>query len=161
MCYLFCFGFFPQQSGKVIQSTDQLAYIAHFIIIPAHSSYQLGITHILYPCLGSIKIRAEAATDDIAAHDLVFCIAKAFVTGGFHGSVHFFDSYFLLRMQVTSVSEPVIVGTRCAEPSSLPFRLGSTRPIALAAPVLLGTMFSAAARARRRSPLAWGASCVF
>ena len=37
--------------------------------------------------------------------------------------------------------------------SFLPFSSGMTRPIALAAPVVLGTMFCAPARARRRSPL--------
>ena len=40
----------------------------------------------------------------------------------------------------------------------MPLSSGMTRPIALAAPVLLGTMFTAAARARRRSPLRWGPS---
>src|SRR5271165_2126125 len=33
--------------------------------------------------------------------------------------------------------------------------------MALAAPVLFGTMLAAAARARRRSPFGWGASWVF
>ena len=33
------------------------------------------------------------------------------------------------------VVEPVQVGTRCAEPISLPFSSGMTRPMALAAPV--------------------------
>ena len=55
-------------------------------------------------------------------------------------------------MVVNSVNEPVIVGTRCAEPSNLPFKEGNTKPIAFAAPVLLGTMFAEAARARRKSP---------
>ena len=36
------------------------------------------------------------------------------------------------------------MGTRCAEPISLPFSSGMTRPIAFAAPVELGTMFTAA-----------------
>ena len=39
------------------------------------------------------------------------------------------------------VVEPVGVGTRWAAPISLPFSSGITRPIALAAPVELGTMF--------------------
>ena len=46
-----------------------------------------------------------------------------------------------------------MVGTRCADPSNLPFKEGNTKPIAFAAPVLLGTMFAEAARARRKSPL--------
>ncbi len=38
-----------------------------------------------------------------------------------------------------------------AKPLSLPFSSGSTRPTALAAPVLVGTRLMAAERARRRS----------
>ena len=44
-------------------------------------------------------------------------------------------------------------------PSSRPCMAGSTRPVARAAPVEAGTMFWAAARARRRSP--WGRSSRF
>ena len=43
------------------------------------------------------------------------------------------------------------VGTRNATPSSLPASSGSTRPTALAAPVDVGIMLAAAARARYRS----------
>ena len=49
------------------------------------------------------------------------------------------------------VKEPVGVGTRAATPSILPCIEGITRPIALAAPVLVGIMLKAAARARRKS----------
>jgi len=52
---------------------------------------------------------------------------------------------------VRSVIEPVGVGTRSDVPSSLPLSSGSTRPMAFAAPVLLGMIDSAAARMRRRS----------
>src|SRR5919112_202374 len=62
-------------------------------------------------------------------------------------------------LTVRSVAEPVGTGTRIAYPSSLPLSSGSTRPIALAAPVDVGTMLSAAARARRRSLC--GPSCRF
>ena len=51
------------------------------------------------------------------------------------------------------VVDPVGVGTRCAEPINLPFNSGITRPIAFAAPVELGTILTAAARERRKSPL--------
>ena len=44
-----------------------------------------------------------------------------------------------------------MTGTRIAIPSSLPLSSGSTREVALAAPVVVGMMFCAAARARRRS----------
>ena len=52
-----------------------------------------------------------------------------------------------LTTAVKIVVEPVGTGTRCAEPMSLPFNSGITRPIAFAAPVELGTMLTAAARA--------------
>ena len=50
-----------------------------------------------------------------------------------------------------STTEPVITGARTAIPFSLPSSSGITTPIALAAPVEVGTRFAAAARARRRS----------
>src|SRR5881628_3415671 len=50
-----------------------------------------------------------------------------------------------------STSETLIVGTRIEKPSSLPFRCGSTRPTAAAAPVFVGIMLWVAERARRRS----------
>ena len=53
--------------------------------------------------------------------------------------------------QTRSTTEPVITGARTAMPFSLPSSSGTTRPIALAAPVEVGTRFTAAARARRRS----------
>ncbi len=47
------------------------------------------------------------------------------------------------------------VGTRIDEPSSLPFSSGMTRPTALAAPVEVGIIERAAARARYRSLCIW------
>jgi len=58
-----------------------------------------------------------------------------------------------------STTEPVITGARTAIPFSLPSSSGTTRPIAFAAPVDVGTRFAAAARARRRSLC--GPSCRF
>src|SRR5215210_850249 len=58
-----------------------------------------------------------------------------------------------------STTEPVITGARTAIPFSLPSSSGTTSPIALAAPVEVGTRFAAAARARRRSLC--GPSCRF
>ena len=52
---------------------------------------------------------------------------------------------------VRSVAEPVGTGTRIAKPSSLPFSSGMTSAMARAAPVVVGMMLVAAARARRRS----------
>ena len=53
--------------------------------------------------------------------------------------------------KVRSTTETLGVGTRMAKPSSLPSISGMTSLRALAAPVELGIMESAAARARRRS----------
>ena len=50
-----------------------------------------------------------------------------------------------------STTETFGVGTRIANPSHLPFKSGMTKPMAAAAPVLVGIMFKAAARARRKS----------
>ena len=63
-----------------------------------------------------------------------------------------------LTTAVKIVVEPVGTGTRCAEPISLPFSSGITRPIALAAPVELGTMLAAPARALLKSPFLCGPS---
>ena len=52
---------------------------------------------------------------------------------------------------VRSTIEPSGVGTRVAKPSSLPLSSGSTSDTARAAPVVVGIMDMAAARARRRS----------
>ncbi|PAV69294.1 hypothetical protein WR25_17278 [Diploscapter pachys] len=54
-------------------------------------------------------------------------------------------------VKVRSIRLTSGTGTRIAEPSSLPFSSGSTSPTARAAPVVVGIMLIAAARARRRS----------
>jgi len=53
--------------------------------------------------------------------------------------------------QVRSTIDPSGTGTRIAIPSSRPARFGRTLPTARAAPVVVGMMFSAAARPRRGS----------
>ena len=65
----------------------------------------------------------------------------------------------VLRLAVKSTTEPVGTGTRSEVPSSLPFMLSSTRLVARAAPVLVGTMLIAAPRARRRSLCGPSTSC--
>ena len=54
-------------------------------------------------------------------------------------------------VKVRSTRLTLGVGTRIAEPSSLPFNSGSTSPTARAAPVVVGIIDMAAARARRLS----------
>ncbi len=53
-----------------------------------------------------------------------------------------------------SVIEPSGTGTRRARPSRRPFSSGSDNDAAFAAPVEVGMMLMAAARARRRSSFA-------
>src|SRR5581483_11575520 len=65
----------------------------------------------------------------------------------------------LFRIAARSTSETFGVGTRTEMPSSLPFNSGSTSPTATAAPVVVGIIESAAARARRRSLCGRSSSC--
>ncbi len=60
------------------------------------------------------------------------------------------SSLVVLRFatNLKSITDTLGVGTRIETPSSLPLSSGSTRPTALAAPVEVGIMDSAAARAR-------------
>ncbi len=53
-----------------------------------------------------------------------------------------------LATTLRSITETFGVGTRIDTPSSLPFSSGSTRPMALAAPVEVGIIDIAAARPR-------------
>ena len=55
------------------------------------------------------------------------------------------------RSATRSTTDTVAVGTRKATPSIFPVSSGITFPTAPAAPVEVGMMLSAAARARRRS----------
>ena len=66
---------------------------------------------------------------------------------------------FFSRIAARSTTETFGVGTRIAIPSSLPFSAGSTSPTADAAPVVVGMIESAAARARRRSLCGRSSSC--
>src|SRR5215475_13687893 len=66
----------------------------------------------------------------------------------------------LANLHVKSTTETFTVGTRNAIPVNLPLRSGMTLPTALAAPVLEGMIFVAAARPPRQS-LFEGPSTVF
>ena len=62
-----------------MQTAYQLAYIAHFVIIPAHCFYQLLITRSNDLGLCRVKQGTEMHAYDIAAHYFVFVVAKAFI----------------------------------------------------------------------------------
>ena len=57
----------------------------------------------------------------------------------------------LRTLHVISVSEPSGTGTRNPQPPIFSFKCGNTRVNALAAPVVVGMMESAAARLLRKS----------
>ena len=57
---------------------------------------------------------------------------------------------------VMSESDPVMMGTRMAMPSNKPFRSGIASVVALAAPVVVGTILKLEARARRISGCSGG-----
>ena len=59
---------------------------------------------------------------------------------------------FPLTTATNIVVDPVGTGTLCAEPINFPFNSGITKPIAFAAPVEFGTIFTAAALALLKSP---------
>ena len=68
------------------------------------------------------------------------------------------DHYYGQSFDVSAldvVGDIRLTGTRSEKPVSLPLRAGNTRPTAFAAPVVLGMMLIAAARARRRRPGAY------
>ena len=72
--------------------------------------------------------------------------------GGFaEGLVDFIGGDLLGGLDDEIDDETFGVGTRSAMPLSLPLSCGKTSATALAAPVEVGTMFKAAARARRKS----------
>src|SRR5260221_6714698 len=80
-----------------MQAADQLAYIAHFIVIPADSLNQLLVTVGDDPSLSSVVQRTVTGADDVSANDLIFGVAEAFVGGGLHSCVDFFDGDLLAQ----------------------------------------------------------------
>ena len=58
---------------------------------------------------------------------------------------------FFFTNATKSVTEPLATGTRIAMPSSFPLSSGITSPMALAAPVVVGIIFMAAALALLKS----------
>ena len=67
------------QPCKMMHCTHQLAYIAHFVIIPANGFHHLFVTHGHNFGLGCIKQRSETDADHICTHNLIFIISEAFV----------------------------------------------------------------------------------
>jgi len=79
------------QSCEVIDSTHQLRYITHFVIVPANSFNQLLVANCQHFSLSSIKQRTECSSNNICAYNFIFCVTEAFVAGCFHSCIDLFD----------------------------------------------------------------------
>src|SRR6185312_17301111 len=88
---------FRDQFGEVVKAADELADVAHFIVVPGNGLDELLVAVGDNAGLGGVVERAIEYADDVAADDLVFCIAEAFVGSGLHGGVHFFGSNFFIE----------------------------------------------------------------
>src|SRR3989344_3269995 len=77
---------------------------------------------------------------------------KAAVRAAFLKAAFIFSGVvFFFTIKVKSQRDPQGVGTRMARPSKRPLRPFMTLAVAEAAPVVVGTIFTPAARARRKS----------
>ena len=85
------------QLGEKVHCANQLAHIAHFIVVPTYRFHQLGIAYGYHFGLGGIEQRSEMDANDVAAYQFFFGVAEAFVGGGFHCGVHFVNSYFFAQ----------------------------------------------------------------
>ena len=56
---------FGDQLCEIVHGTNELAYIAHFVVVPAYYTNQLGIAYVLY--FGLCGVKQGSVTD---AHDI-------------------------------------------------------------------------------------------
>lgn len=118
---------------EVFQSTDELAGVGHFVVVPGNGFHQLFAAHGHHAGLGCVKERAVFDADNVGRNDLIFVVAVRFAGGGFHRGVDFF--FGCRAFEDGNQFGQRAGGNRDAlgEPSSLPFNSGITRPMALAA----------------------------
>src|ERR1700722_11316908 len=91
-CWVNWLILFRDQFGEEVEAADQLADIAHFVVVPADGLDELVVAVCDDTGLSGVIEGAEPDADDVGADDLVFGIAEAFVGGGFHGGVDLFDA---------------------------------------------------------------------
>ncbi len=87
---------FADQSGEIVYGAHQLAYITHFIVVPANGFDQLLVAHGHHFGLRGIKERAEMTSHHIGTYDFIFGISEAFITCSFHRRIDFFNRYFFI-----------------------------------------------------------------
>ena len=101
-----------------------------------------------------VEDRRVRGPDDVGRDERLLAVRedarqRAVVGALADGGVDRLDEVSCSSSTVRSTSDAVGTGTRTAKPCSLPASSGMTRPIALAAPVEVGTRLTAAQRARR------------
>ena len=134
---------------------DEAVGVAPLVVVPAVDLDELAHAHRE----AGVEDRRVRVARDVARHDRVLGVpehALERLAGGrlLVRRVDLLDRGLLLEVGGEVGERPVGIGTRSDVPSSLPFIDSITRRVARAAPVEVGTMLIAAARARRRS--LWG-----
>ena len=90
---------FADQCGKIMNCTNQLTHITHFIIVPANGFYQLFIADGHHFSLRSIEQRTKMNANDIAAYDFIFGISEAFIAAAFIAALISSTVTFFFRMR--------------------------------------------------------------
>ena len=121
-----------------VLTSDSSSLTGITMVSPASKMHEAGEPTMSLDTIGSSVYSSTRSSGGLAAAS-----AKAALTSTTDG--------FPFTTAVKSVMEPAGSGTRNDLPSSRPFIASSTRLVARAAPVELGTMLTAPARARRRS----------
>ena len=141
--------------SEVLNGTDHLRGVGVLVVVPRHDLNLIGVVVDLSDHgLGSIEQRAVTHADDIGRNDLILVVAEGLRSSSLHSSI---DGLLgdVLALDDSNQNGGRAGGNRhtLSRTDQLAVQLGDDQPIALAAPVVLGTMFCAPARARRRSPL--------
>ena len=146
----------PDERGEV----DEAVRVAPLVVVPADRLDDVAHHH-----RGARVERARRrAADDVAGDDRVLGVdelageraARRAPPGTPRSPRRLVTSRETVATR--SVTDPSGTGTRIAMPSSLPFRCGSTRPVAFAAPVEVGMMFTPPP-GRAAGPCAAGRGC--
>lgn len=145
-------SFITDLFSNISSQVNYAVGITPFIVVPA---YNLSHTRANHHGGQAVDDGAQRAAVVITGYQRFVAVAHNTFEFAFSSflkhCIDFFGSGVFCSRTVRSVMETFGVGTRIAKPFSLPFSSGRTRATAFAAPVVVGMMEQAAARARRRS----------
>ncbi len=111
-------GIFPGdgylQFGVFFQYANQLGHKPVLVIVPGYGFDQLQVAGFGHLGLGGVKDRTKVRADNIGRYDVIVGVAKRRIIfcRFLQGSIDFIDGDFLPRIETSSVTEPVFVGTR-------------------------------------------------